>query len=135
MDVVVTVPKNFKHPEALDKRGLAAWLAEGDPPGQDSGQLWAFACSGPEPKINPGERVYVCCEGMLVGFAHLVELSWQGKGSGWPKPKGFARWSLIRGGNAVACTIDEKIIGFRGWRYRWWSREAEKPLDLSPWLI
>ena len=35
--------------------------------------------------------------------------------------------ALIWAGNAVAVTIDESIPGFRGWRYRWWDREAERP--------
>lgn len=29
-DVVVTVPKNFTHPDFPGLRGLAAWIAEGD---------------------------------------------------------------------------------------------------------
>jgi hypothetical protein len=33
----------------------------------------------------------------------------------------------VRKGNAVACTIDEPIPGFRGLRKRWWSRDIEKP--------
>jgi hypothetical protein len=47
-DVVVTVPKNFTHPSAPGKRGLAAWLAEGDPPGSEwSGTEWMFTTYGP----------------------------------------------------------------------------------------
>jgi hypothetical protein len=44
---------------------------------------------------------------------------------------GKAPIAFVRGGGAVACTIDEPIVGFRGWRNRWWNREDEKPLDLS----
>jgi hypothetical protein len=33
---------------------------------------------------------------------------------------------LVRHG-AVAVTIPERIHGFRGYRQRWWPREAEQP--------
>ena len=46
-DVVVTVPKNFTHPDAPGLKGLAAWLAEGDPPGSEwSGDEWEFTTWG-----------------------------------------------------------------------------------------
>jgi hypothetical protein len=124
-DVVVTVPKNFTHPSAPGKRGLAAWLAEGDPAGSEwSGQEWWFTTYGPQPEIQPGERVYVVCEGRLVGYAPLVALKvcreeWR---------NGCGPVAFIRRGDAVACTIDKPITGFRGWRYRWWNREEERPL-------
>jgi len=108
MDVVVTVPKSF---------GLDKWVAEGDAAGEPwSGQLWFFSCGGAKPNILQGERVYVVCEGKLRGYALLVSLHWNGM-----------RGELIRGGNAVAVTLDEPVQGFRGWRYRWWGREREKP--------
>jgi len=126
MDVVVTVPKNFTHPSAPGKKGLAAWLAEGDPPGSEwSGDEWEFSTWGPTPDIKPGERVYVVCEGRLVGYAPLTELV---AGGGW------GTVVFVRGGGAVACTIPEPVTGFRGWRYRWWDRSAEVPLDLSAYL-
>lgn len=130
-DVVVTVPKNFTHPAAPGKRGLAAWLAEGDPPGSEwSGQDWWFTTYGTVPDIQPGERVYVVCEGRLVGYSPLVHTMIQGDDvRGYHGPIAF-----VRRGGAVACTIDEPITGFRGWRYRWWKREAEKPLQLSSTL-
>lgn len=119
-DVVVTVPKNFTHPAAPGKKGLAAWLAEGDPAGAEwSGQLWSFTTYGPKPDIKPGQRVYVVCEGRLVGYAPLVMLEVCGNSI-----------AFVRGPNAVACTIDEPITGFRGWRYRWWNRDLEKPIEL-----
>lgn len=108
MDVVVTVPKSF---------GLDKWIAEGDAAGEPySGQLWSFSCGGARPDIHEGERVYIVCQGKLRGFAPLVSLRWNGMSG-----------EFIRGGKAVAVTLDEPILGFRGWRYRWWNREKEKP--------
>lgn len=120
-DVVVTVPKNFRHPCAPGLKGLAAWLAEGDAPGEPwSGVLWWFTTYGGRPKIEPGERVYVVCEGRLVGYSPLHKLLVDGR-----------EVVFIRAGGAVAVTIDLPIVGFRGWRYRWWDRSDEKSLDLS----
>lgn len=59
-DLVVTVPKNL-WPE---------WIVEGDLPGEDTGDEYAFY---------------------------------------------------------MACTIPAPVTGFRGWRYRWWSRDDEIP--------
>lgn len=124
-DVVVTVPKNFTHPAAPGQKGLSAWLAEGDAPGDPwSGEEWAFTTFGPKPDIQPGERVYVVCEGRLVGYAPLIRL--------WTKNvSGNGLLAFIRGGGAVACTIDKPITGFRGWRYRFWERDMEKPIQLD----
>lgn len=123
MDVVVTVPKNFTHPAAPGKKGLAAWLAEGDAPGEPwSGQDWWFTTWGPIPDIANGERVYVACEGRLVGYAPLVEMMADLQVH---KDKGQGPIAFVRRGGAVACTIPEKIVGFRGWKYRWWDRQKE----------
>ena len=120
-DVVVTVPKNFTHPSAPGKRGLAAWLAEGDAPGEPwSGEEWFFTTWGAEPDIEIGERVYVVCEGRLVGYAPLTDLLVLGR-----------EINFVREGGAVACTIPTPITGFRGWRYRWWDRSEEVPLELE----
>ena len=110
--VVVTVPKQL----------WAEWIAEGDLPGEDwSGSEFAFYIGGRVPFIGPGERVYVVAHGKLRGYAPLVRV----------RPG-----ALIRAGNAVAVTINEPIPGFRGWRYRWWKREAERPFaewkDVQP---
>lgn len=128
-DVVVTVPKNFTHPVAPGKRGLAAWLAEGDPPGSEwSGQEWWFTTYGPLPVgVNPGDRCYVVCEGRLVGYSPLTQVLYDPD----RLRNGCAPIAFVRAGGAVACTIDEPITGFRGWRRRWWNREDERPLDLS----
>lgn len=108
MDVVVTVPKWF---------GLKQWIDEDDPAGTEwTGQLWDFYCGGAKPNIKVGERVYVVCGGKMRGYVPLVRLEWVGR-----------RGSFIRGGNAVAVTLREPIIGFRGWRYRWWNYEDEMP--------
>lgn len=107
-DVVVTCPK-AKWQE---------WIDEGDLPGdEDSGDEYAFWIPywGP-PNITDGERVYIVAHGKLRGYAPLTYLETDGN-----------RLGLIRAGGAVACTIDEPIIGFRGWRYRFWQREDEKP--------
>jgi hypothetical protein len=124
-DVVVTVPKDFTNPRT-PRRGLEAWLAEGDAPGSSwSGQLWSFTTHGMKPDIAPGERVYVVCEGRLVGFAPLVRVEYQRSPVGGP-----GRVNFIRGGGAVALTIAAPITGFRGWRYRWWNPADEIPLEL-----
>lgn len=119
-DVVVTVPMAFEY---AGKRGLSAWLAEGDRPGEPwSGTYYAYTVGGARPGIIAGERVYVVCEGQLRGYAPLVEL----------EPAGPNRWSLIRGGGAVAVTLERAVRGFRGWRYRWWERSAEVPVGAAP---
>lgn len=129
-DIAVTVPKNFTHPSCPGKRGMAAWLAEGDQPGEPwSGTLWEFTTWGTTPRIDIGDRVYVVCENRLVGYSPLVRLECD-----MAYGKGLGHIGLIRGGGAVACTIPTPIRGFRGWRYRWWNREAEVPLDLSEYV-
>lgn len=129
-DVVVTVPMNFTHPNAPGERGLRAWLAEGDAPGQPTtGELWDFTTYGPKvPEIARGERVYVVCQGGVVGYAPLVDLRFR-KG-----PWGQFCIQLIRAGGAVAVSIPERVTGFRGWRYRWWNRSIERPIDLSEFI-
>lgn len=110
-DVVVTVPLSF---------GLERWILEGDAAGETwSGELWDFGVAGAKPDIAPGERVYIVYNRKLRGYAPLVELALAG-------PR---YWYLVRGGGAVAVTIDETIVGFRGWRRRWWPRELERPFQ------
>jgi hypothetical protein len=107
-DIVVTVPKSF---------GLETWREEGDGAGEPwSGELYAFTTGGARPMIRRGERVYVVYNGRLRGFAPLVELRSAGR-----------QHALIRGGGAVAVTIDRLIVGFRGWRYRDWEYAEEQP--------
>jgi hypothetical protein len=112
-DVVVTVPKTF---EFAGLRGLAAWAAEGDLPGDEwTGMESHFYMGGSPPDIRPGERVYVVCEGKLRGYAPLVRVETYGPG----------RFALVRRGGAVAVTIPEPVRGFQGYRYRWWARDVE----------
>ncbi len=106
MDIVVTVPKSF---------GLDTWIAEGDLPGDEwSGNEYHFYLGKCTPNIKPGERVYVFYNGKLRGYAPLVRIDRYTRGIG-----------LVRHGGAVAVTIDETVLGFRGFRYRWWEREIE----------
>lgn len=108
-DLVVTVPLSF---------GLDRWIAEGDAAGAAyTGQLWDFGVGGGRPDIKPGERVYIVFNRKLRGYAPLVELHQERPGY----------YYLVRGGEAVAVTIDEPIIGFRGWRRRWWNINLERP--------
>lgn len=120
-DVVVTVPKRL----------WAEWLAEGDladptrrrHPAPRHGVLeyqYEFRFRGGRvPRIENGERVYVVAWGRLRGWAPLEDMHIN-------RPIGYA---LIRGPgeHARAVTIVEPILGFRGWRYRWWSRADERP--------
>lgn len=116
-DVVVTVPLNFTLPEFPGLRGLDTWCAEGDAAGEEeSGLLWRFTTGGSRPEIEPGERVYIVCEDRLRGYAPLVGLDYN-----------HGRVHLIRAGGAVAVSIEEGIVGFRGWRYRWWDYSQEVP--------
>ncbi len=109
-DLVVTVPFKF---------GLDYWISEGDAAGEPwSGSLWNFGVAGALPDIQRGERVYVVYNRKLRGYAPLVELLHQER-------PGY--YYLVRGGGAVAVTIEEEIIGFRGWRRRWWDRMTERP--------
>ncbi len=117
-DIVVTVPKSFTHPCAPGLKGLAAWVAEGDAAGDEwSGREWEFTVAGSRPPVHRGERVYIVCDGKLRGYSPLIRI----------ETIDHRYWGLIRGGEAVAVTINERMIGFRGWRYRWWSRESERP--------
>jgi len=106
-DVVVTVPKRL----------WQEWLDEGDLPGDEpTGDEYAFYLGGPRPQMRPGDRVYIVAHGKLRGYSPLTRIM--------SSASGFA---LCREAGAVACTIDEPIQGFRGWRYRWWRREDERP--------
>ena len=125
-DVVVTVPKNFTHPDAPGKKGLAAWIGEGDAAGvEDSYSFdeWSFYVGMGKPAIREGERVYVVCEDRLRGYAPLVRIEKNDNGIY------VATYALVRAGGAtaVAVTIPEHIVGFRGVRYRWWDRSIEIP--------
>ena len=134
-DVVVTLPLNFTWPGAPRRKGLAAWLMEGDPAGEaPSGvDYYAFYIGGARPRIEPGERVYVVYSQRLIGYAPLIRIKMIKPSIG--VPCGVGRHALIRGGGAVAVTIEEAIPGFRGWRYRWWDRSAERPIGNWPEIV
>lgn len=123
-DVVVTVPKNFTHPCAPGLRGLLAWIAEGDPAGEPwSGTEWEFTTYGPIPNFIKGDRCYVVCEGKLRGYAPMLRVMYDPS----RLRGGQAPLCFVRGGGAVAVTIPQQIVGFRGWRQRWWDRAIETP--------
>lgn len=143
-DVVVTVPMRL----------WEEWLAEGDLPGEKwSGTFWSFYLRGTIPNLPPlhlgespmrvdeamgplagfggqprsnlwqhiadGVRCYVVAHRRLRGYAPLaaIELT----------PARRQLVAFIRRGGARAVTIEDPILGFRGWRYRWWSRNNEQP--------
>lgn len=106
-DVVVTVAKG-QWPE---------WVQEGDLPGEEwTGREYNFYIGRLRPRISAGERVYIVAHGKLRGFAPLARID----------PIGV-RYALVRRGQAQAVTIVAPILGFQGWRYRWWNREDETP--------
>lgn len=108
-DIVVTLPRGK----------LADWADEGDAAGDaPSGMYYAWHMGGHPPKrAKPGNRVYVVHDGRLIGYAPLQRVE--------KLPRGG--YNLIRGGDAVACTIEEPCNGFRGVKYRWWPRHSERP--------
>lgn len=63
--------------------------------------------------------MYVVHNGKLRGYAPLVRID--------RFPEDGKAYDLIRKGGAVAVTVDQFIQGFRGFRYRWWKYEDEKP--------
>ena len=110
-DVVVTVPKKLW----LD------WLDEGDLAGEpwsEEAEYHFWLSPDALPTIIPGDRVYIVAWGRLRGYAPLVRVERRCK-------LAPGRACLVRRNGAVAVTISEPVIGFQGWRYRWWEREAE----------
>ncbi len=112
-DVVVTVPKGM----------WSEWIEEGDLPGDEASgyesHFWIRQTDS-MPSMKPGDRVYIVAHGRLRGYAplrrteHICRLA-------------PTRSCLVRDGDAEAVTIPEPIVGFRGWRYRWWDRSDELP--------
>ena len=106
-DLVVTVPKNL----------WRDWLDEGDCAGEAStGEEWGFYLGGGRPPALSGDRLYIIAWGLLRGYAPITRVV--------RTPRG---WCICRKGDAVACTLDAEIKGFRGWRERWWRMCHEKP--------
>jgi len=108
MDFVGTIPKWF----------FNQWVAEGDAAGDPpTGQEWGwFTRDRQAANIHPGDRFYVVAHGKLRGWAPVTRVCRDEGG-----------WIICRQGDAVACTLDESIPGFRGLRRRWWNREQERP--------
>lgn len=122
-DVVVTCPKALWR-EWLDEGDLAH--DEGpDPAAWTVYYEYGFHMGGTAPEILPGERVYIVAHGRLRGWAPLVYVEH------WPKSARFGArpgaFALVRHGGAVACTLDEPVRGFQGWRRRWWDYTDERP--------
>lgn len=106
-DLVVTVPMGF----------WPDWIAEGDAAGEpDTGEEWGFYLGGAKPDIAPGDRLYIVARGLVRGYAPVTRLA-----------RNEGQWVICRRGGAVAVTIPERVTGFRGWRRRWWERDAEVP--------
>ena len=114
MDIVVTVPKNRWN----------EWLDEGDLPDEIySGNRYFFSVGKRCPRsIHPGERVYIVSNEKLRGYAPLLFIHNE-----------WGYYYLVRGGDAVACTINQKIPGFRGFRYRFW--EYSEEIQFSEWRL
>lgn len=111
MDCVVTVPA----------RMWRAWIDEGDLPGHEAEYESHFWLPKPLPRIEPGERVYVVAHGAIRGYAPLVRTEAR-------CVLAPSRGCLVREGGAVAVTVPGlEVVGFRGFRYRWWERETEVP--------
>jgi len=108
-DLVGTCPKDF----------WEEWVAEGDAASDpETGEEWSWYTGHRlAHQIRPGERFYVVAHGKLRGFALVTRVGKLLDGT----------FEIIRKGQAVACTIDEPICGFRGLRLRWWKLEGEKP--------
>jgi hypothetical protein len=102
-DLVGTCPKGF----------WKEWIAEGDAAGDpETGEKWGwFTQHSLKRMIGVGDRFYVVAHGRLRGYS-IVTAIWGG--------------AIVRKGHAVACTIDQPILGFQGLRRRWWSREIER---------
>ena len=94
------------------------WLAEGDCAGTpETGTDHYWRTRSPmAAKIKPGDRFYIVAHGRLRGYAPVVRVDHHD-----------GAWDIVRRGQAVACTIQRRIPGFRGLRARWWGRDRERP--------
>ena len=112
-DVCVTVPKKL----------WSEWIEEGDLAGEpwsEEAEYHFWIRPDALPTIAPGDRVYIVAWGRLRGYAPLVRLERRCK-------LASNRSCLVRRNGAEAVTIPDPIVGFQGWRYRWWDRAAEVP--------
>lgn len=107
-DLVGTCPKTF----------WQEWIAEGDAAGSpETGEEWGWYTRDRLARTaQPGDRFYVVAHGKLRGYAPIVRIHDAGDS-----------FVICRRGNAVACTIEQPVPGFRGLRTRWWDRGDERP--------
>lgn len=109
VDLVGTCPKDF----------FLEWIAEGDAAGEPyTGEEWGwYTRDSLALQAKPGDRFYVVAHGLLRGWAPVTQVKTNAPGS----------FVICRRGDAVACTLDIPIPGFRGLRTRSWSRDREIP--------
>ena len=106
-DLVVTVPMHL----------WDEWIEEGDAAGEPpTGEEWGFYLGGAPPPFVDGARLYIVSHGRVRGYAPITRVVSTDR-----------LFVVCREGGAVACTIEQPVRGFRGWRYRWWSNEEERP--------
>jgi len=93
-----------------------AWLGEGDRAGAAwSGVEYAWQTLDSLALFaRPGDRFYIVAHGLVRGYAPIDRVEQRGD---WHH--------IIRRGGAVACSIRERVAGFRGLRKRWWRLEDE----------
>lgn len=110
MDVVACVPRHvWPH-----------WLEEGGTPeAPDPSTVYGFGVPSAPKLLRAGDRLYIACAGRIRGYAPVL----------WIQSRIDSRAvDLIRDGkSAVAVTIAERVPPFRGFRYRWWTRDQERP--------
>ena len=110
VDLVGTCPKDF----------WAEWIAEGDAAGDPyTGEVWGWFTNHPMiNSIDVSDRFYVVAHGKLRGYSIVTEFERDASGR---------RIAIGRRGGAVAATLPDVIVGFRGLRARWWERRDEVP--------
>lgn len=94
------------------------WLAEGDLPGDEPTESWAFSVGQAPRGLAFGDRCYVASFGQIRGYAPFVAIGETERGP-----------TIVRMGGAVAVTVPGLDFG-KGqwtWRYRNWDRESEVP--------
>lgn len=134
-DVVVTVPKN-QWTHWLEEGDLALPLATPDrPTGWRGENEYGFVVPS-RPQIEPGERVYVVAFNRVRGYAPLVRIDENIVKFGYERrwgPRRDNRVALVRRGGAVPMTIAQGVVGFQGFRYRWWDLEDE--FQMRDWEV
>lgn len=115
-DLVVCLPVALFH-DWYDEGGTPDWA-------DDNEYTWEIGSQPPGSIQTNHSRLSIVCAGVLRGFAPIRRV----------EQVAGRRWALIRDGrSAEAVTIPEQIKSFRGWRYRWWDHEDERPFDEWAW--